>query len=143
MLHKVISLQLWEDVCLSMGVLYEGVEMDDHRYFELDKKTYARFGSPAEAFISQCDLKEKLPHVIAEYLRKRGELFLDRLVIATETLSPLARDAVIQLADSLGYHAECANTSKTGKYIGSDGGGHYSTDYYEILRYAEITVTPA
>ena len=117
--------------------------MNNHRYFELDKKTHARFGSPADAYISQSDLNDKLPHVIAEHLRKRGELFLDSLVIATETLSPLAKDAVAQIVQSLGYHAECTNTSQAGRYLGSDGRGHYSIDYYEILRYAEITITPA
>lgn len=117
--------------------------MNDHRYFELDKKTHVRFGLPADVLISQSDLRDKLSHVITEHLRERGELFLDRIVIATETLSPLAIDMVIQLAESLGYHAECKNTSQAGKYIGSDGGGHYSTDYYEILRYAEIAITSA
>lgn len=116
--------------------------MNDHRYLSLEYETYSKFGSPGYAFIRQADMKRELLNVIKQYMTERGVLFLDNVVIATETLSPLAMEALVTLARSFGYHAACDNTSQTGRYLGSDGGGHYSTDYYEIIEYALVTIMP-
>lgn len=116
--------------------------MNDHRYIPLKSHMHARVGAPGLTFIKQSDLRVELPRAIDSYMKERGILFLDSVAIATESLSPLAVDTALQLVHALGYRAICENTSLTGKYLGSDGGGHYSSDYYEIMQYALVTITP-
>ncbi len=116
--------------------------MNDHLYISLEQETYSKFGSPGYAFIKQADMTCELSNVIKKYKTERGVLLLDKLVIATETLSLLAMEAMVTLAHSLGYSAACENTFHTGKYLGSDDGGNYSSDYYEKIRYALVTIEP-
>lgn len=106
----------------------------------LTKKNHKKYLSDHHPFISQEDMKKQLPLVIKEHCRESEILFLDEIVIITETLSPLAEKELKRIVKRMGYTAECKNTTMQGKYLYSDGGGHYSTDYYEIIEHARVTI---
>lgn len=93
------------------------------------------------AFIPQAELGKKLHSVVEACTKAKGELFPHDVHIVTEKLSPLAQKAVEKLASKRGYRAVCENHTRQLKYLYSDGGGHYSTDYYNYLEYGLIRVS--
>lgn len=93
------------------------------------------------AYIAQKDIAKHFRKTVEECVRRQGELFLSEVKIVTEPLSPLAKESVVRIAKKHGYHAECENRTYKLKYLGSDRGGHYSTDYYHYLEYGSIRVT--
>lgn len=94
-----------------------------------------------DAFIAQEEFARRLPVVIKRYCEDKGILFLDKITIATETLSPLAKKEIMRICRKHGRAITIENTSRQGKYLYSDGYGHYSTDYYEQYDYATVTIT--
>lgn len=93
------------------------------------------------AYIAQKDITKQFRKTVEECVRRQGELFVSEVEIVTEPLSPLAEESVLRIAKKHGYHAECSNHDHRLKYLGSDGGGHYSTDYYHYLQYGSIRLT--
>ena len=98
-------------------------------------------GDGTNAFISQVELEKTLHSVVEACTKAKGELFAHDVHIYTEKLSPLAQKAVEKLASKRGYRAVCENRTWQLEYLYSDGGGHYSTDYYNYLEYALIRVS--
>lgn len=102
-----------------------------------------------EVFLKQSLFGDQLESTIRNFLAGEGRLFLVEkefeLDIFTEPLRlATAADAIRELCATLGYRVlAMTNKTKQGKYLGSDGGGHYSTDYYEIINYACITLVSA
>ena len=95
------------------------------------------------AYCRQEDIAKHFRKIVEECVKKQGELFVSEVEIITEPLSPLAEKTIAQIAKRHGYHAECTNRNHQLEYLGSDGGGHYSTDYYHYLHYGRILVTLA
>lgn len=114
----------------------------DHMYIAVTKENHARLLSGwHDAFIPQEEFARKLPVVIKRYCEDKGILFLDEIEIATETLSALAEKELMRICKKHGNTVKIKNTSKQGKYLYSDGRGHYSTDYYELYDYALVTIS--
>lgn len=97
----------------------------------------------SNVYLPQRDIERKFIAVVDECVKRSGELFVSEVEIITESFSPLAMIAVEEIAKKNGVHAECGNYRRALKYLGSDGGGHYSTDYYHYLQYGRILVTLA
>jgi len=95
------------------------------------------------AYLSQVEMSRKFNATVDECVKKMGELFISEVEIITEPFSPLARIMVERIAKKYGLIAHCENHHRALKYLGSDGGGHYSTDYYHYLEYGCIRVTLA
>ena len=95
----------------------------------------------SNAFIPQEGLSQSLRRVVEACTQAKGELFAHDVHIYTEKLSPFAQQAFEKLARKRGYSAVCENRTWQLKYLYSDGGGHYSTDYYNYLEYALIRVS--
>lgn len=93
------------------------------------------------AYIAQKDIAKHFRKTVEECVKQQGELFISEVKIVTEPLSPLAAEAVVHIAKKHGYHAECENRAYKLKYLGSDRGGHYSTDFYHYLQYGHIRIT--
>lgn len=93
------------------------------------------------AYIAQKDIAKHFRKTVEECVRRQGELFVSEVKIVTEPFSPLAEESVVRIAKKYGYLAECSNHNYKLKYLGSDGGGHYSTDFYHYLQYGKIHIT--
>lgn len=116
--------------------------MNNHRFISVNEQSHDKTLSGVHGvFITQREFRKQIPLAVTQYCKDKGILFLDKIEIATETLSPLAIEAVTKICKRLGYKSLCKNTSERGRYLGSDGGGHYSTDFYEIFEYGLITIT--
>lgn len=104
-------------------------------------KKYLEDEDGENAFIPQ-EKMERMFHVAVQQCTKNtGELFAHHIKIVTEKLSPLAMDAITTIAQKHGYDVECENRLTQMEYLGSDGGGHYSQDFYRYLEYGLIDVT--
>jgi len=121
--------------------------MNDHSTFQVVTEQLFRKHLAAEdgtnAYIAQKDILKHFRKTIERCVKRKGELFVSEVEIITEPLSALAVESVTRLAKKHGYHAECDNRDYKLKYLGSDRGGHYSTDYYHYLQYGSIRVTLA
>lgn len=117
--------------------------MLDNKYTEITTALFKEnfSGNSGYLFLPQCAISRKFKSSIERIAKLNGELFLSEAVIITEPLSPLAISAIERIARRHGYVVACKNELKQLQYLGSDGGGHYSTDYYHFLRYGYILVT--
>lgn len=116
---------------------------NDNVYLPITKRFFKKYledGDGHNVFIPQDELPRKFRQAVELCVKHKGELFITSVEIITEELSPLAQIAVAEIARTHGYSAVCENRNYKMKYIGSDGGGHYSTDFYECLQYGRIIV---
>lgn len=95
------------------------------------------------AYIAQEDMSKLFRKTVEACAKAKGELFANKVVIITEKLSPLAIKAIVKIAKRNRYSVVCDNPGHQLEYIGSDGTGHYSTDYYRLLQYGRVLVTSA
>ena len=118
----------------------------DHEYENVDEKRYEKYLKSVEGrsvYIPQMMLSKRFRKEVDACAHRVGELFLTRVDIITERLSPLAILSVERIAKKHGYAVKCSNRSHQLEYLGSDFGGHYSTDFYRFLQYGHILVTLA
>lgn len=133
---------LWKDVHYIKEVLMS----DENTFQGVTKRLFQQHllrEDETNAYCRQQDLAKHLRKIVEECVKKQGELFVSEVEIITELFSPLAKTTIEQIAKKHGFHAECGNYRRALKYLGSDGGGHYSTDYYHYLQYGRILVTLA
>jgi hypothetical protein len=126
-------------------VHHKGEDMDDHQYVPITKDLFKKHwrGSRRTVFIPQNEMGKRFRSAMEGIAKRNSELFLSEGFIITEKLSPLAEKEVCRIAKKHGYKAKCECGNKKLQYLGSNFGGHYSTDYYEILECSEIHVTLA
>ena len=117
--------------------------MNKHKYFVVDKKWFdALLCGSRRVFLEQTHFEQDFVLVVESHKQETGQLFILLLEIITQPLSPLAHKAVQEICEKYGYRVIAIdNKTQQGKYLGSDGGGHYSTDFYEMIKYASITIT--
>ena len=117
--------------------------MQDNEYTEITLELFEQYFSDDERrlFLSQDTIGAKFKRSVEQIAKRSGELFLSEATIITEPLSPLAISTILRIARRHGYVATCKNDQIQLEYLGSDGGGHYSTDYYHFLHYGNILVT--
>lgn len=119
--------------------------MSDHSTFQIVTEQLFQMHLAEEdgtnAYITQKDIARRFRRTVEGCAKRRGELFVSEVNIVTEPFSPLAKESVVRIAKKHGYQAECDNRAYKLKYLGSDRGGHYSTDYYHYLQYGYILVT--
>jgi hypothetical protein len=115
-----------------------------HKYIPITKKLFAEHlsGYERHAFIPEQDIPQKFKQVVEKIAKANEELFLTEAFIVTNELSPLAENTVRHIAQRHGYAVTIRKKHDRLKYLCSDGYGHYSTDFYELLVYSEIHVTP-
>lgn len=122
-----------------------GVSFMNHQYVPVDQtlfKRHLKCSSENDVFISQGEFETRFFGAVECVRKQRGELFLSEMGIVTEhPITPLAEKAIVAICNAHGYKALCCNKSQKLKYLGSDGGGHYSTDFYRILEYGHIAVS--
>lgn len=111
----------------------------DHEYVRLTADSFRKhLGSLKrhDIFASHEDLEKRFCDIAAEAGKKKRRKFPTSFGVVTEHLSPLAILGLRSVAVRGGYRIlEATHRSRELEYIGSDHGGHYSTDYYRILRY--------
>lgn len=121
--------------------------MNDHSTFQVVTEQLFRKHLAGEdgtnAYITQKDIIKRFHKAVERCVKRKGELFVSEVEIITEPLSPLAVESVARIAKKHGYHVVCSNHDHKLKYLGSDRGGHYSTDYYHYMQYGSIRVTLA
>lgn len=118
----------------------------DHEYEDIDEELYERYlkcSVGTNVYITQTEIPKRFRKVVDACTKHGGELFVTRVDIITEHLSPLAKQSVERIAKRHGFHVECSNRNHQLEYLGSDFGGHYSTDFYRFLQYGHIVVTLA
>jgi hypothetical protein len=97
-----------------------------------------------DIFVTQERFEEDLVQRVREKLLARGEIIVSRLVIATEPLCFLAFGVVEEICKKNGFRVEkIENKIHSGKYLGSDGYGRFSSDFYDMVQYGAITITAA
>lgn len=112
-------------------------------YEELFQKHLAKKDG-SNAYIRQEKLPKLLRKTALACAKAKGELFVNEIEIITEPFSPLAKLHAEQLIRRYGLTAtRCENETRQLEYLGSDGGGHYSTDFYRFLHFGRIIVTLA
>lgn len=98
-----------------------------------------------EIYVSKPLTPEKIKQTVAAFLSKFELLFLpSEFVMLTEPITGLTEmDEVRKSCEEVGYRVtEIEPFRKQGKYLGSDHGGHYSTDYYEYTNFCRVTINP-
>jgi hypothetical protein len=101
-----------------------------------------------EIYFSIHDFESKLDLTIKRFLAENQILFLEEgvatVTILTEPLSDLEKVTVNSFCIEHGYKVVKIDViNQKGGYIGSDGGGHYSVDYYEFITYSAVTIVSA
>ena len=114
-----------------------------NKYVPITKKLFMKHlsGYERHAFITEKDIPKQFKKVVDGVAREHGELFVSSAVVITERLSPLAENAVLSIAKRHGYAVVIKKGYERLRYLYSDGYGHYSSDFYEVLEYSEIHVT--
>jgi hypothetical protein len=119
----------------------KGALMSD-KYEQITESSFREYlENDGYIFLTQAEIPRKIRKSVDACVQKMGELFLSEVRIITEELSPLAMVAVARVARKCGYSVDCTNENLELEYLGSDGGGHYSTDFYRFLSYGQIRVT--
>jgi len=99
-----------------------------------------------EVYLTRKKIQQKLQKKVAKFLLEHSLLFLDEggveLDIITEPLRNQSEAPVLhEMCSSLGYRIlGIKNDTRQGKYLYSDGGGHYSVDTHQTIHFCRITI---
>ena len=97
-------------------------------------------------YLSHTCFEKDLKKRVDTFLLKESILFLSlhvmELDILTEPITTMKEmESVIRVCASLGYRVlQIEESTERGDYLGSNGGGHYSRDFYEITRFSRVTI---
>jgi hypothetical protein len=111
----------------------------------MSDRTYSLSRESFEMFSSQIKGSSRIRYATKQELldgarAPQRELMLESIEFVCPPLSP---SEIIELADYYREGGQCVSIQHLflkGKYLGSDRGGHYSTDYYEYYQYTHIKV---
>lgn len=116
----------------------------DHQYVPVTERLFKEHlaGDKTCVFATTEDIPKKIKEIIRGITKKDKKVpAKGARIVVTEPLSPLAVEGVKRITKKLGFRATCKPMNKRLRYLYSDFGGHYSTDYYEFLEYSQICVT--
>lgn len=114
-----------------------------HKKIELTKQTFSKNLSNYGIYvdIDRETLREDLKKIIEDQETKSNELFISPFKIITRKLSNIETKVLKREIEKTNMFCfGTKNSKKNVKYICSDGGGHYSTDFYEFVEFCAIEI---
>lgn len=98
----------------------------------------------AEVYIAKPLTAEKIEGVVTAFLLKHEQLFFPAVFkVLTEPIEEKEEIEVRAAFRKAGYNVTVIDScEKRGKYLCSSGGGHYSTDFYEWIKFGCVSITP-